>query len=116
MDNLIFSYIKGTSHYIDWLCESNKLILLKDTHLFTEEIKKDIERLIEMPIEELVVLQFKKNISSLAWKKVRESCNKDKKVRVYNGTQQLMVFDWQSLANLIKEYDITSFFDPQRTM
>ena len=49
-------------------------------------------------------------------KPVRESCNKDKKVRVYKGPQQLMVFDWQSLANLIKEYDITSFFDPQRTM
>lgn len=73
-----FSYTKGTSKYIDFLCNSNKLILLSDTDIINEELKTLYAEELRFPAEDILVLIVNTNISKAGRKKLVSKFESDK--------------------------------------
>lgn len=68
-----FSYKNGRCPYIDWLCESNKLILLSDTDMYNLETISLIEEMLQVPAQDIIILQANKNISPFGLRKIMDA-------------------------------------------
>lgn len=124
-----FSYTKGTSKYIDFLCNSNKLILLSDTDIINEELKTLYAEELRFPAEDILVLIVNTNISKAGRKKLVSKFESDKIYPVKHSESMAFLTDryrvicdgstlilpWQRLVELLKDIDDTEFLDSLQT-
>lgn len=124
-----FSYTRGKSKYIDFLCDSNKLILLSDTNIIDEKLKTLYEEELQFPAKDIVVLITRVNISNAGTKKLIAKFDSDKihpikhsrsmafltdKYRVIcDGS--ILILPWQRLIELLDDIDIVALMDPLQT-
>ena len=66
-----FTY-DGGSAYIDWLCSSNKLVLLRDNDSISVEDKTAIARALKCKSGDIICLVLGKNISYFGYSKLIE--------------------------------------------
>lgn len=123
-----FSYTKGTSKYIDFLCDSNKLILLSDTDIVNEELKTLYAEELRSLAEDILVLVVNTNISKAGRKKLISKFESDKIYPVKHSESMAFVTDryrvicdgstlilpWQRLVELLKDID-TELLDSLQT-
>lgn len=126
--NKQFSYTKGMSKYIDFLCDSNKLILLSDTDIVNEELKTLYAEELRSPAEDILVLIVNTNISKAGRKKLISKFESD---RIYpvkhsesiafltDGYRVLcdgstLILPYQRLVELLKDID-TEILDSLQT-
>lgn len=130
-----FSYTRGRSKYIDFLCDSNKLILLSDTSIIDEEIKALYEEKLQFPAKDILVLFPGINISCTGLKRLNEKINNES-IAPINSTLDTsnlssaaflldegqviydcpaMILPWQRLVELLDDLDIVALLDPLQT-
>lgn len=129
-----FSYTRGRSKYIDFLCDSNKLILLSDTSIIDEEIKALYEEKLQFPAKDILVLFPGINISCTGLKKLIERIDNESAVPVSDVRLDnlssaaflvdkgqviydcpAMILPWQRLIELLDDIDIVALMDPLQT-
>ena len=76
MNKIHFTYKNGNCPYIDWLCESNKLILLSDTEMYNPETVSLIEDMLQIPAQDVLILQANKNITPFGLRKIMDVLGK----------------------------------------
>lgn len=124
-----FTY-NGGSQYIDWLCSSNKLVLLRDNDNIKGEDKTTIARALKCKSGDILCLVLGRNISSFAYHKIIEDMEGrtvesivqsknpvfssiywtgDKKAAIESHT---IFIPWKELKELIKEWDYPTYFHP----
>lgn len=123
-----FSYTKGTSKYIDFLCDSNKLILLSDTDIVNEELKTLYAEELRSLAEDILVLIVNTNISKADRKKLISKFESDRIYPIKHSESMAFVTDgyrvicdgstlilpWQRLVELLKDID-TELLDSLQT-
>lgn len=130
-----FSYTRGKSKYIDFLCESNKLMLLSDTKTIAEELKSLYEEKLQFPAKDILILFPGINISSAGLKKLNEKIDNES-ISPINDTVNIrelssaaflidkgqiiydcpaMILPWQRLVELLDDIDIVALMDPLQT-
>ena len=124
-----FSYIKGTSKYIDFLCDSNKLVLLSDTKIIAEKLKPLYAEELRSPAEDILVLIVNTNISKAGRKKLISKFESDRIYPVKHSESMAFLTDryrvicdgstlilpWQRLVELLDDLDIVALLDPLQT-
>lgn len=127
-----FTY-DGGSQYIDWLCSSNKLVLLRDNDSISVEDKTAIARALKCKSGDIVCLVLGKNISYFGYSKLIEDMEgrttesivqsknpvfysiywtDDKKAALSSHT---IFIPWKELKELIKDWDYPTYFQPDIT-
>ncbi len=127
-----FTY-KGGSQYIDWLCSSNKLVLLRDNDNVKSEDRTAISRALKCKSGDILCLVLGRNISSFAYHKIIEDMEGrtvesivqsrnpvfssiywtyDKKAALSSHT---IFIPWKELKELIKDWDYPTYFQPDIT-
>lgn len=124
-----FTY-KGGSQYIDWLCSSNKLVLLRDNDNVKGEDRTAIARALKCKSGDILCLVLGRNISSFGYHKLiedmqgrtSESIVKSKNpvfASIYwTGDNKAAIashtifISWEELKELIKEWDFPAYFCP----
>lgn len=125
-----FTYKKGCQ-YIDWLCDSNKLVLLRDTKTVDEDKKKKYAKALKCKSGDVLCLVLGKNISSYAYHKIISEFGgytvdsviegenallsvsywlKNRKAIISNHT---LFIPWKELVEAIKEFDNPAYFAPK---
>lgn len=125
-----FTY-NGGSQYIDWLCSSNKLVLLRDNDNIKGEDKTTIARALKCKSGDILCLVLGRNISSFAYHKIIEDMEGrtvesivqsknpvfssiywtgDKKAAIESHT---IFIPWKELKELIKDWDYPTYFQPE---
>lgn len=125
-----FTY-KGGSQYIDWLCSSNKLVLLRDNDNVKSEDRTAIARALKCKSGDILCLVLGRNISSFAYHKIIEDMEGrtvesivqsknpvfssiywtyDKKAALSSHT---IFIPWKELKELIKDWDYPTYFQPE---
>jgi hypothetical protein len=125
-----FTY-SGGSQYIDWLCRSNKLVLLRDNDNVKDEDKTSIVRALKCISGDILCLVLGRNISSFAYHKIIEDMGGrttesivksknpvfssiywtyDKKAALSSHT---IFIPWKELKELIKDWDYPTYFQPE---
>lgn len=129
-----FSYTRGKSKYIDFLCDSNKLVLLSDTKIIAEKLKPLYEDVLQFPAKDVLVLFPGLNISSTGLKKLIERIDNESAVLVSDVRLDdlssaaflvdkgqviydcpAMILPWQRLIELLDDIDIVALMDPLQT-
>lgn len=129
-----FSYTRGKSKYIDFLCDSNKLVLLSDTKIIAEKLKPLYEDILQFPAKDVLVLFPGLNISSIGLKKLIERIDNESAVLVSDVRLDdlssaaflvdkgqviydcpAMILPWQRLIELLDDIDIVALMDPLQT-
>lgn len=129
-----FSYTRGKSKYIDFLCDSNKLVLLSDTKIIAEKLKPLYEDVLQFPAKDVLVLFPGLNISSTGLKKLIERIDNESAVPVSDVRLDdlssaaflvdkgqvicdcpAMILPWQRLIELLNDIDIVALMDPLQT-
>lgn len=127
-----FTY-DGGSAYIDWLCSSNKLVLLRDNDSISVEDKTAIARALKCKSGDIICLVLGKNISYFGYSKLIEDMGGrttesivqsknpvfssiywtyDKKAALSSHT---IFIPWKELKELIKDWDYPTYFQPDIT-
>ena len=127
-----FTY-KGGSQYIDWLCSSNKLFLLRDDDNISDEDKASISRALKCKTGDILCLVLGQNISYFGYSKIIEDMGGrttesivksknpvfssiywtgDKKAAIESHT---IFIPWKELKELIKDWDYPTYFQPDIT-
>lgn len=124
-----FTY-SGGSQYIDWLCSSNKLLLLRDNDNVKDEDKTSIVRALKCKSGDILCLVLGRNISSFAYHKIIEdmegrtvesiiqSKNPVFSSIYWTGNKKAALSDhtifipWKELKEIIKEWDYPTYFHP----
>lgn len=124
-----FSYTRRRSKYIDFLCDSNKLILLSDTSIIDEELKTLYEEELQFPAKDILILITRINISNAGMKKLIEKFDSDKLYPIKHSKSTAFLTDknrvicdgstlilpWQHLVELLDDIDIVALLDPLQT-
>ena len=129
-----FSYTRGKSKYIDFLCDSNKLVLLSDTKIIAQKLKPLYEDILQFPAKDVLVLFPGLNISSIGLKKLIERIDNESAVPVNDVRLDdlssaaflvdkgqviydcpAMILPWQRLIELLDDIDIVALMDPLQT-
>lgn len=124
-----FTY-KGGSQYIDWLCSSNKLVLLRDNDNVKGEDRTAIARALKCKSGDILCLILGQNISYFGYSNLIEDMGGrttesivqsknpvfssiywigDKKAAIESHT---IFIPWKELKELIKEWDYPIYFHP----
>lgn len=124
-----FTY-DGGSQYIDWLCSSNKLVLLRDNDSISNEDRTSIARALKCKSGDILCLVLGRNISSFGYHKLIEDMQGrtsesivqsknpvfasiywtgDKKAALSSHT---IFIPWKELKEIIKEWDYPTYFHP----
>lgn len=127
-----FTY-DGGSAYIDWLCSSNKLVLLRDNDSISVEDKTAIARALKCKSGDILCLVLGRNISYFGYSKLIEDMGGrttesivqsknpvfssiywtyDKKAALSSHT---IFIPWKELKELIKDWDYPTYFQPDIT-
>lgn len=127
-----FTY-DGGSMYIDWLCYSNKLVLLRDNDSISDEDKASISRALKCKTGDILCLVLGRNISYFGYSKLIEDMGGrttesivqsknpvfssiyrtgDKKAAIESHT---IFIPWKELKELIKDWDYPTYFQPDIT-
>ena len=125
-----FTY-DGGSAYIDWLCSSNKLVLLRDNDSISVEDKTAIARALKCKTGDILCLVLGRNISYFGYSKIIEDMGGrttesivksknpvfssiywtyDKKAALSSHT---IFIPWKELKELIKDWDYPTYFQPE---
>lgn len=125
-----FTYKKGCQ-YINWLCSSNKLVLLRDNDNVKGEDRTAIARALKCKSGDILCLVLGRNISSFAYHKIIEDMEGrtvesivqsrnpvfssiywtgDKKAAIESHT---IFIPWKELKELIKDWDYPTYFQPE---
>ena len=124
-----FTY-DGGSQYIDWLCSSNKLVLLRDCDIISDEDRTSIARALKCKSGDILCLVLGRNISSFGYHKLIEDMQGrtsesivksrnpvfasvywtgDNKAAIASHT---IFISWNELKELIKDWDFPAYFQP----
>lgn len=124
-----FTYSRG-SQYIDWLCSSNKLLLLRDNDNVKDEDKTSIVRALKCKSGDILCLVLGRNISSFAYHKIIEdmegrtvesiiqSKNPVFSSIYWTGNKKAALSDhtifisWEILKEIINDWDNAPYFYP----
>lgn len=124
-----FTY-KGGSQYIDWLCSSNKLVLLRDNDNVKGEDRTAIARTLKCKSGDILCLVLGRNISSFAYHKIIEdmegrtvesivqSRNPVFSSIYWTGNKKAALSDhtifvpWEILKDTINDWDNAPYFYP----
>lgn len=124
-----FTY-DGGSAYIDWLCSSNKLVLLRDNDSISVGDKTAIARALKRKSGDILCLVLGRNISSFAYHKIiedMEGYTVESIVRSKNpvfssvywtGNKKAALSDhtvfvpWETLKDTINDWDNAPYFYP----
>lgn len=124
-----FTY-DGGSRYIDWLCSSNKLVLLRDNDNVKGEDRTVIARALKCKSGDILCLVLGRNISSFAYHKIIEDMEGrtvESIVRSRNpvfssiywtGNKKAALSDhtifvpWETLKDTINDWDNAPYFYP----
>lgn len=127
-----FTY-DGGSQYIDWLCSSNKLVLLRDNDNVKGEDRTEIARALKCKSGDILCLILGQNISYFGYSKLIEDMGGrttesivqsknpvfssiywtyDKKAALSSHT---IFIPWKELKELIKDWDYPTYFQPDIT-
>jgi len=124
-----FTY-DGGSQYIDWLCHSNKLVLLRDNDNVRGEDRTEIARALKCKSGDILCLVLGRNISSFAYHKIIEDMEGrtvESIVRSKNpvfssiywtGNKKASLSDhtifvpWKTLRDTINDWDNAPYFYP----
>ena len=124
-----FTY-KGGSQYIDWLCSSNKLVLLRDNDNVKGEDRTAISRALKCKSGDILCLVLGRNISSFAYHKIIEdmegrtvesivqSRNPVFSSIYWTGNKKAVLSDhtifvpWETLKDIINDWDNAPYFYP----
>lgn len=124
-----FTY-KGGSQYIDWLCSSNKLVLLRDNDNVKGEDRTAIARALKCKSGDILCLVLGRNISSFAYHKIIEdmegrtvesivqSKNPVFSSIYWTGNKKASLSDhtifvpWETLKDAINDWDNAPYFYP----
>lgn len=124
-----FTY-NGGSQYIDWLCSSNKLVLLRDNDNIKGEDKTTIARALKCKSGDILCLVLGRNISSFAYHKIIEdmegrtvesivqSKNPVFSSIYWTGNKKASLSDhtifvsWEILKDTINDWDNAPYFYP----
>lgn len=124
-----FTY-DGGSAYIDWLCSSNKLVLLRDNDSISVEDKTAIARALKCKSGDILCLVLGRNISSFAYHKIIEdmegrtvesivqSRNPVFSSIYWTGNKKASLSDhtifvpWETLKDTINDWDNAPYFYP----
>ena len=103
-----FTY-DGGSMYIDWLCYSNKLVLLRDSHIISGEDRTSVARALKCKTGDILCLVLGQNISYFGYSKLIEDMGgtdngKYRKIREPGIFFRLL--DWRQESG----YHITHYF------
>lgn len=127
-----FTY-NGGSQYIDWLCSSNKLVLLRDNDNIKGEDKTTIARALKCKSGDILCLVLGRNISSFAYHKIIEdmegrtvesivqSKNPVFSSIYWTGNKKASLSDhtifvsWEILKDTINDWDNAPYFYPDIT-
>lgn len=125
-----FTY-NGGSMYIDWLCYSNKLVLLRDNNGINVEDRTSVARALKCKSGDILCLILGQNISYFGYSKLIEDMGGrttesivqsknpvfssiywtgDKKAAIESHT---IFIPWKELKELIKEWDYPTYFQPE---
>lgn len=133
MNKLTFTYEIGQSRYLDWLCNSNKLMLLNDKELYKydPETISMIEEMLEFPASDILILENHVNISNFGYRRMIDMLGDlelgtkrksndfqiffwfSSKKALYNSP--CIILPWQHLIELIKDFDHVGYLDPTMT-
>ena len=124
-----FTYKKGCQ-YINWLCISNKLFLLRDDDNISDEDKASISRPLKCKTGDILCLVLGRNINYFGYSKLIEDMGGrttesivksknpvfssiywtgDKKAAI---TSHTIFIPWKELKEIIKEWDYPTYFHP----
>lgn len=124
-----FTYKKGCQ-YINWLCISNKLFLLRDDDNISDEDKASISRALKCKSGDILCLVLGRNISSFAYHKIIEdmegrtvesivqSRNPVFSSIYWTGNKKAALSDhtifvpWEILKDIINDWDNAPYFYP----
>lgn len=124
-----FTYKKGCQ-YINWLCISNKLFLLRDNDNISDEDKASISRALKCKTGDILCLVLGRNISSFAYHKIIEdmegrtvesivqSKNPVFSSIYWTGNKKAALSDhtifvsWEILKDTINDWDNAPYFYP----
>lgn len=124
-----FTYKKGCQ-YINWLCISNKLFLLRDDDNISDEDKASISRALKCKSGDILCLVLGRNISSFAYHKIIEdmegrtvesivqSRNPVFSSIYWTGNKKAALSDhtifvpWEILKDIINDWDYPTYFHP----
>ena len=125
-----FTY-DGGSQYIDWLCSSNKLVLLRDNNGINVEDRTSVARALKCKSGDILCLILGQNISYFGYSKLIEDMGGrttesivksknpvfssiywtyDKKAALSSHT---IFIPWKELKELIKDWDYPTYFQPE---
>lgn len=125
-----FTY-NGGSQYIDCLCSSNKLVLLRDNDNIKGEDKTTIARALKCKTGDILCLVLGRNINYFGYSKLIEDMGGrttesivqsknpvfssiywtyDKKAALSSHT---IFIPWKELKELIKDWDYPTYFQPE---
>lgn len=125
-----FTY-DGGSMYIDWLCYSNKLVLLRDNDSISVEDRTSVARALKCKSGDILCLVLGRNISYFGYSKIIEDMGGrttesivksknpvfssiywtyDKKAALSSHT---IFIPWKELKELIKDWDYPIYFQPE---
>lgn len=127
-----FTY-DGGSAYIDWLCSSNKLVLLRDNDSISVEDRTSVARALKCKSGDILCLVLGRNISYFGYSKIIEDMGGrtaesivksenpvfssvywtyDKKAALSSHT---IFIPWKELKEIIKDWDYPTYFQPDIT-
>lgn len=133
MNKTQFSYRKGQCEFIDWLCKSNKLIILSDVSenpeiSFATNSLSIIEEMLEYPSQDILLLRSDYNISSFAFRRLMENFgnisfgnkrkSKDFNIIYYLESKKALycspylIIPWQTLHEALKEFNNLAYLIP----
>lgn len=108
-----FSYTPGTCAVIDHMCRMNKIVLVKDLSLEPSLVEL-FEKILEFPVEDLIVLRVGMNISALGFSRMKEKLQatrweqlqKDNMFLFASGNIAIInnfdfVIPWQTLQSVV---------------
>lgn len=125
-----FTYKKGCQ-YINWLCISNKLFLLRDNNGINVEDRTSVARALKCKSGDILCLILGQNISYFGYSKLIEDMGGrttesivqsknpvfssiywtyDKKAALSSHT---IFIPWKELKELIKDWDYPTYFQPE---
>ena len=125
-----FTY-DGGSMYIDWLCYSNKLVLLRDNDSISVEDRTSVARALKCKSGDILCLVLGRNISYFGYSKIIEDMGGrttenivqsknpvfssiywtgDKKAAIESHT---IFIPRKELKELIKDWDYPTYFQPE---